>query len=392
LKNSSPKGSEDFLPENLSLTFYENVKEKSQSMRILDRYLLKQFLSVLLFALLSFWIIFLIVDMVEHVDTFIDRKASLDSVIRYYLYYTPYILVLVFPVAMLLSSLFSMGLLSRQNELLAMKSSGISLYRILIPLLGLGLGVSVLLMLSGNLLIPYTNQLRLKVHDQEIKKSIQPKEVSFNDIYLQTENEQILYLNHYNSQRKEGSGVLFQTFKDNRLKEEIRADKLLWEGRGWVFTKGTQRSFSDTSSALERYEPFERLLRLDLKLKPEALTKEQKTPEEMSYAELKNYVKLKQKTGQDTAMDKTDLYMKISFPLANLIIVLFGCTLATSPRRSGLALSFAISLGISFVYYTFMRLGQSFGYSQKLPPFLAAWIANLVFAILGIVLLLKVKK
>ncbi len=359
-------------------------------MKILDRYLLKQFLSVLLFALFSFWIIFLIVDIIEHIDTFIDRGATISAVIRYYLYYTPYILVLISPVAMLLSSLFSTGLLARQNELMAMKSSGISLYRILFPLLGLGLVMSFLVMLAGNLLIPYTNQLRLKVRQQEIQKNTKVREVSLNDIYLQTENGQILYLNRYNSQRKEGSGVLFQTFKENRIKEEVRAEKLLWEGNGWVFIKGTQRVFSDTFSVLEK--PFERLLRLDLKLKPEALTKKQKTPEEMSYQELKNYVKLKQKTGQDTAMEKTDLYMKISFPLANLIIVLFGCTLATTPQRSGLALSFAISLGISFLYYTFLRLGQSFGYSQKLPPLLAAWIANLVFVILGVVLLIKAKK
>lgn len=361
-------------------------------MKILDRYLLKQFLAVLLFALFSFWIIFLIVDIIEHIDTFIDRGATISAVIRYYLYYTPYILVLVSPVAMLLSSLFSTGLLARQNELLAMKSSGISLYRILFPLLGLGLVISFLVMLAGNLLIPYTNQLRLKVRQQEIQKDTKVRELSFNDIYLQTENEQIVYLNRYNDQRKEGSGVLFQTFKENRIKEEVRAEKLLWEGNGWVFIKGTRRIFSDTSSVLETDQQFERLLRLDLKLKPEALTKKQKTPEEMSYQELKNYVKLKQKTGQNTAMEKTDLFMKISFPLANLIIVLFGCTLATTPQRSGLALSFAISLGISFLYYTFLRLGQSFGYSQKLPPLLAAWIANLVFVILGVVLLIKAKK
>lgn len=361
-------------------------------MQILDRYLLKQFISVLLFALLSFWIIFLIVDLVEHIDTFIDRKASLSSVIRYYIFYSPYILVLISPVAMLLSSLFSLGLLSRQNELLAMKSSGISLYRILSSLLGLALGISFLVMLAGNFLIPYTNQSRLKIRYQEIEKKMKPQRISFNDIYLQTENEQILYLNYYNSQKKEGSGVLLQTFMDNRIKGEVRAEKILWEGNGWIFLNGSSRIFSDSSFSPEQYEPFERLLMLDLKLNPEALTKEQKIPEEMSYQELKNYVDLKQKTGQDTAKEKTDLYMKISFPLANLIIVLFGCTLATSPRRSGLALSFAISLGISFVYYFFLRLQQSFGYSHKLPPLLAAWLANLVFAILGIVLLIKAKK
>jgi lipopolysaccharide export system permease protein len=361
-------------------------------MQILDRYLLKQFLYVLFFALLSFWIIFLIVDVVEHIDTFIDQHASLSSIIKYYIFYSPYILVLVLPIAMLLSSLFSLGLLSRQNELLALKSSGVSLYRILSPLLGLALAISFLVMVAGNYLIPFTNRLSLKIHSREIEKKSGTGVTVLNDVYLQTENQQILYLNHYNSQTRTGEGVLFQTFKDGQMKEEIRADKIIWGESGWIFLKGSQRIFTDSTLAPEKYIPFDRVLRLDLKLKPEALTKEQKSPEEMSYQELKNYVLLKQKTGQDVAKAKTDLFMKISFPLANLVIVLFGCTLATSPRRSGLALSFAISLAICFVYYTFLRLGQSFGYSHKLTPLLAAWISNLVFGVFGIILLVRAKK
>ena len=361
-------------------------------MQILDRYLLKQFLYVLFFALLSFWIIFLIVDVVEHIDTFIDRHASLSAVIKYYIFYSPYILVLVLPIAMLLSSLFSLGLLSRQNELLALKSSGISLYRILFPLLGLALVISFLVMMAGNYLIPYTNRLSLKIHSSEIEKKANVGETMYNDVYLQTENQQVLYLNHYNSQTRTGEGVLFQTFKDGQMKEEIRAEKIIWAGNGWIFLKGIQRIFSDFSLSPEKYMPFERTLRLDLKIKPEVLTREQKLPEEMSYQELKSYVLLKQKTGQDVAAEKTDLYLKISFPLANLVIVLFGCTLATSPRRSGLALSFAISLAICFVYYTFLKIGQSFGYSHKFSPLLAAWISNLVFGIVGLVLLFKAKK
>ena len=334
----------------------------------------------------------MIVDVVEHIDTFIDRHASLSAVIKYYIFYSPYILVLVLPIAMLLSSLFSLGLLSRQNELLALKSSGISLYRILFPLLGLALVISFLVMMAGNYLIPYTNRLSLKIHSREIEKKANLGETMYNDVYLQTENQQVLYLNHYNIQTRTGEGVLFQTFKDGQMKEEIRAEKIIWAGNGWIFLKGSQRIFTDSSLSPEKYIPFERTLRLDLKIKPEVLTREQKLPEEMSYQELKNYIDLKQKTSQDIAKEKTDLYLKISFPLANLVIVLFGCTLATSPRRSGLALSFAISLAICFVYYTFLKIGQSFGYSHKFSPLLAAWISNLVFGVVGLVLLFKAKK
>jgi lipopolysaccharide export system permease protein len=129
-----------------------------------------------------------------------------------------------------------------------------------------------------------------------------------------------------------------------------------------------------------------------LKIKPETLTKRQKKPDEMGYFELAQYVKVKERSGQLVAKEATDLNLKISFPLVNFIIVLFGAPIAANPKRSGLAIGFAISLFIAFVYYTLIRMAQSFGYSEKLPPLLAAWITNILFTILGVVLLIKAKK
>ena len=145
-------------------------------------------------------------------------------------------------------------------------------------------------------------------------------------------------------------------------------------------------------SEAERYRAFDRLFRPDLKIKPEALTRRQKKSDEMGYFELAEYVKLKKRSGQVVAKEATDLHLKIAFPLVNFIIVLFGAPLAANPKRSGLALGFAVSLFISFVYYTLIRMSQSFGYSEKLPPLLAAWAVNILFAILGTVLLIRAKK
>jgi lipopolysaccharide export system permease protein len=145
-------------------------------------------------------------------------------------------------------------------------------------------------------------------------------------------------------------------------------------------------------SETEKYQPFDRLLRLDLKIKPEALAERQKKPDEMGYFELAEYVKIKKRSGQVVAKETTDLHLKIAFPFVNFIIVLFGAPLAANPKRSGLAIGFAISLFIAFVYYTLIRMGQSFGYSEKLPPLLAAWAANILFVVLGTILLVKAKK
>lgn len=387
-------------------------------MRILDKYLIKQFCFVMLFSLIAFWIIFLIVDLVENLDKFIDQHTTLFVVIKYYLCYTPYILVLSLPVAMLLACLFSLGQLAKHNELTAMKSAGISLYRILLPLFIFSFLISTITLIVGESVIPVTYRKMMAVKTIEIEKGKREVDLILQDVFVQGGGGIIFHLASYDTKAKTGANVLVQKFADNRLKEEIQAKRAVWKNNGWLFENGVEMVFSDstvriqapkdsgvtdtissaarlgenTGVAMEQYEAFDKLFRLDLKIKPEALTQPQKKPDEMGYFELAKYVKIKKRSGQLVAKEATDLNLKISFPLVNFIIVLFGAPIAANPKRSGLAIGFAVSLFIAFVYYTLIRMGQSFGYSEKLPPLLAAWITNILFAVLGVILLIKAKK
>jgi lipopolysaccharide export system permease protein len=351
-------------------------------------------LYVCFFALLAFWLIFLIVDIVEHIDLFIDRGASFTLVLTYYLYYSPFILVMVLPVAMLLSSLFSLGILAKNNELTAMKVNGISLYRIFRPLFILSFLVSLLVLGINELLIPYTNQKTTYARKVEIEKKTKPKDVIYENVYAQGEGGRIFYLNTYDSKNKEGRGVLVQDFEENRLKGQIEANVMRWKGSGWVFENGVYRLFLDSleQSEVEEFQRFSQLQRSDIKIEPEAFTKPQKTPEEMNYKELLNYARIKKKAGQDVSAEHTDLYMKLAYPLISFIIVLFGCPLAANPKRGSLTINFAVTIGIAFTYWFLLRTAQTFGHTQKLPPFLAAWITNFIFAGLGIFLLIRAKK
>jgi lipopolysaccharide export system permease protein len=387
-------------------------------MRILDKYLIRQFFFVLLFSLIAFWMIFLIVDLVEHLDNYIDRHATFFLVIKYYFFYTPYILVLSLPVAMLLSCLFSLGQLAKHNELTAMKSAGISLYRMLLPLFIFSFLISLLTIVFGGLIVPVTYQKMMEVKTVEIEKGKKETDLILQDVFVQGEDGRIFHLASYDTKARMGTDVLVQKFEENRLKEEIRAKKVTWKESGWLFQDGVEMVFSDSTEGIksplsagkidtgsspdhfgeragqeiEKYQAFDKLFRLDFKIKPEALTQRQKKPEEMGYFELADYVKIKKRSGQLVAKEATDLNLKISFPLVSFIIVLFGAPIAANPKRSGLAIGFAISLFIAFVYYTLIRMAQSFGYSERLPPLLAAWVTNILFAILGIILLVKAKK
>lgn len=363
-------------------------------LKVIDKYLLKQFLNFLFFSILSCWIIWLIVDIIEHIDLFIDRGASILLLAKYYLYYTPFIVFFLLPVAMLLSTLFCLGLLAKNNELIAMKATGISLYRILAPLFVLAFLISLLTIGVNELILPKTNYKKTEIRKVEIEKKKKEKNILFHNVFVQGEDNRIFFVNSFNSEKNEGKDVLVQKFEKGMLKEQIEAKRIVWINTGWLFENGRYRIFIDSLglSEKESFLPFDRLYRLDLKIKPLSFTQRQKEPEEMSYKELSKYIKVKKKAGQKVSKELTDLYLKFSYPLINLIILLFGAPISASPKRSGLAIGFAITLAITFVYWFFLKTFQSFGYAEKLPPLLSAWSANIIFGVLGIILLIKAKK
>ncbi len=363
-------------------------------MNILDRYLLTKFFKVLFFSLLSFITIYVIVDLIEHIDFFIDRKAVLGTVILYYIFFIPYIVVLTLPVAMLLATLFSLGSLARNNELLAIKSSGKSLYRILLPLYVASFFISIAVLLTGEYLIPFTNQKKDLIKKTKIERITRPETAVRFEVYTQGENGYIFRMRQYDATKKEAEFVLIQKFEDNKLREQVTADKMFWQNQGWVLENVRERVFAENPEAdtIENYQSYPRLFRLDLKARPELFAKRPKSPSQMDFFELKKYINLKKKSGSEVVREQVDLYFKISFPLVNFIIVLFGAPLASNPKRSGLATSFGITVIISFIYYTLLKMGQSLGYSQKLPAPVSAWITNILFAALGVVFLIKARK
>ena len=363
-------------------------------MRILDRYFIRMFVFALIFSLFGVWLTALIVDLVEHIDTFIDKHASAFSVIKYYLFWSPYMIGLTIPVAVLLACIFSVGQLARHNELLAIKTAGISLYRILLPLLTLSIAISFLTMAFGEIVVPVANKRKGEIRSFEIGREIKEKNILRRNVFVQGEDGRIFYLGDYNIKTKTGNGVLVQRITKNRLEEQIEAKKMSWKENGWLFENGRERIFSDslTQPQGEEYRTFGKLFRADMKVKPEAFAERPKDPEEMGYFELAQYVKIRKSAGAEISRELTDLNSKISYPLINFIIVLFGAPIAANPRRSGMAVGVALTLFIAFCSYVVIKGALILGYNGTLSPALAAWSANILFAILGTILLIKAKK
>jgi len=324
-------------------------------MRILSRYIINRFSLTLIGALSAFVGIYVVVDLVEHIDTFIDRGISAGNIARYYLYYLPYIAVLMLPAAMLIASLFSIAGLARRNELVAMKSSGISLYRVLFPLFRFAFLISLLALVVSEVVVPEANQRKEEIRTGKRKVGlIADRE----NVLLQDVDGQFVSAEVYRASKKLAINVSIQKYRGISLIRRIDADTMVWEDGMWVLKNGIFREFRDRK---ERAFPFSTLRVKGLTLRSVDFGKLRKKPEQMGFFELKNYIERGTKLGRNMDRWVVELNLKLSFPFTNLIIVLFGAPLASRIRRTGKAVEFGIGLFICFLYYSTIRSSQALG-------------------------------
>jgi lipopolysaccharide export system permease protein len=361
-------------------------------MKLIDRYIIRQFISHFLFALLAIILIFIIIDLMENLDDFIDRDVPAPIVVQYYVFFIPEMIKSMIPVAILLSSLFTTGRLSNQNELVAIKSSGVSLYRFIIPFLGVGIVVTVLSVYFNGWIVPISNKQKFQIERVHLSKHLQ--DVPRYNIFLQDSPVRFLSLGYYDDSRNTVSRVIIQEFSDTNyavMNRRYDSDSMEWdpELRQWIMWRAVVRHFDGTT---EHIEHFDTLALSQLRFNPDDLLKKQLRPDEMDYWELKDFIEVQRRAGQETARWLVDFYGKISFPFASIIVIFFGVPFSAQKRRGGMALQFAVGVLITFLYMAFMKISEVMGYSGQYSPLLMAWLPNLIFLVAGIVNLFRARK
>lgn len=342
-------------------------------MKLIDRYIVRQFLVTAFFSLIAVTIIFVVIDALEHLDDFIDKQATASVVATYYVFFIPEIVKLIMPVALLLASLFVTARMSTQFEITAMKSSGISLYRIIVPYVLVALIISGASVYFNGWIVPLANKKKLNIERVYLLKD-QISSYSAN-IYFQDSPTRILSIGYFDESRNTATRVSIQDFSDtNRtvLVSRVDAISMVWDTtvRSWILMRGVKRWFGQGK---ERLEEFTSSPAGQLHFNPDDLRKKQEKPDEMDYYTLKNFIENQQRAGQDVARWQVDFYSKVSFPFASVIVVLFGVPFSSIRRRGGVGVQLGISLLICFIYLIFMKVSQVFGYNGDINPLLTAW-------------------
>jgi len=355
----------------------------------IDKYIIVQFVKNFLFALLCFILIFILVDLFENLDKFIDNKLNFSQVLNYYMYFIPEIIRLITPIAVLLATLFTAGRMLNFNETIAVKNAGISLVRFMLPFLAIGAVITSFSLYFDNWVVPEANKKKVFIERNYLSKN--KNTVGLNKLYFQDSKNQLVLIDEFKEMEMTANRVSILLYKPdslNRLIKRVDAPKMKWQDNRWVMLKAAERSFDGGNESLVIYDsiPTGDIAGLNkLNLVPNQITRRQLKPEEMNYGELSEFIVSLKKGGQDTNRQLVDFYSKISFSFSSLIVIIFGISISTgSKRRKGLALQFGISILVSFIYLGFVKISQSFGYNGDLDPLLTAWLANIAFAGFGI--------
>jgi len=357
-------------------------------MCILTKYFCKEFFRLFFLCLIVFLAIYLTIDFIQKIDNFIEANAPKTAIIAYFFFKTPHIMVQMVPVAVLISVVVMFSIMNKNNEITALKASGVSIFKASLPIVLSSLGMAIALFLFSELLVPYTSSISQGIYNKEVKKRDQKRFYGRGNIWYRG-NNCIYWIRNFNGKHMVMDGPTFYFFDDSfHLIKRIQGRRAVWAGDRWRVEKGVIQVVTDRGD----YD-FNTFEKMDLKLPegPETFLKSVKRPEEMSYWQLKRFAECVRLEGYDATKYLVEMNIKLAFPLISFIMVLIGIPITLGLKKGGTPLAVSLGMCVCFLYLLNLGLARSFGLAGLLPPVLSAWLANFVFFLSGSYLMMHLK-
>jgi lipopolysaccharide export system permease protein len=358
-------------------------------LKLLDKYILKEFLRFFLITCISFVALYLIIDFFEKIRMFLSNQATVRQMASYFVCSLPMIISLILPASMLLATLLTYSYLSKFSEITAMKANGISLYRMALPALAVAAVTTVFLFLFSELVAPASVQKTEHIVKVEVQKQQSPGSFKKDEIWYRGDRA-IYNFRIFDVEKNVLHGITINRMNtDFTMKMRIDAERAEWKGNQWVFYNLMVTTFGNHHPpAIEKYQ--EKIM--DLPEKPDDFKIIQKDAEKMGFFELRRYVKKIKSEGYTVSRYLVDLHGKIAFPLVCLILIPIGMSFSVRSERSGGVMqSVGLGILIGFSYWIVHAFCMSLGRSGILPAWLSAWSANLLFSGLAAYLFSRIR-
>ena len=355
----------------------------------LDRYVGREFARfflLILVALVNVYILGLLIDVIA--DAF-EHNVQGKVVLQYIAFAQPQILFHMLPLSTLMATLVCFAIFTKTSEITAAKAAGVSLYRICVPVILIGITVSAGCFALQEYWLPYANRRAAELRDEIKNRPVQTHNV-LNRQWMMGERQELYNYAYYDSNLRKFSGLAVYKFQTDpfTITERLYAQEAQWESEqdAWIFSRGWRRSFVEGG----KHEPFETLAIQNME-PPSYFVKEVKRSDQMTYMELTRYVDDLQQAGYDVVPLRVAQQAKFSFPLAAMVTVLIAIPFSFTPGKKGALYGIGIAIAIGLSYYVTTRVFAFMGEMAMLPPVLAAWAPNVLFSIAALYGLFNVR-
>ncbi len=363
-------------------------------MKILDWYILKKSLKAFFFCILLLTVIVVVVDISEKTDDFVKSKLSISLIItEYYFGFIPRITAMLFPLFVFISVVFFTSSMASKSEVIAILSSGVSFRRFLFPYWVSGILLAGLLWWANQYLIPRANEkwgsFEATYIDPNFGDNRNTKYIT--NYHFKLDSFSYAGIRGYDTVSKIGNNFVIQTFKNNKLVFNLRAQQILWDTikRRWRLDNiierridGLKEQLTKVDSQFVKYNFF-----------PNDLRRDEYTKDRLATPELNRHIELEKLRGSGNVSSLlVERYVRDSIPVSVLILTLIGAILASRKIRGGSGFHLAMGVIISVLYILLGRFANVFAIKGNFSPFLAAWTPNIVFATLALYLYIKAPK
>lgn len=357
--------------------------------RLLDLYLLRRFFAYFALLMLSFVFLFHVFTFFELLDDIARHRVPFLVVVNYFRYLTPYLLYQLSPLGALVAVLVTLGVMSKNNEIVACKASGISLYRLALPLLAAGMALAFTMILMDDLYLPYTNQrqdaLRNQIKGRPAQTYTRPQRWIFG------ENGKIYNYDLFEPAKNLFAGLTVVELEPEtfRVRRRVFANQAHWSDsqNAWVLESGWVRDFQD--GRISSYQKFSATALPELSEPPSYFNREVRQASQLSFRQLGSYIEELRRAGFDVSALSVQWYVKIAFPLIAPVSMLLAIPYAFSVGGRGAIGGIAVGLAVGIGYWLLSRLLEAMGGVGQMPPPFAAFAPDLVFYFLGMYFFFK---
>jgi lipopolysaccharide export system permease protein len=361
-------------------------------MKILDRYLVKNFLMSLAYCMFLFMFLYVVVDIFGSLDEILRNKVPVLILLEYYASFFPVIFVQTLPISSLLAVVYVFSTLNKNNELTAAKSCGVSVNQMLVPVFVLSAILGLLNFIVNETYVPKgmitADRIKTNYIKTEYKQSKKAQVVE--NLTFYGKNNQLIYAKEFNPNEKILKGVIIiERDKQHKLKRKILAEKTVWKDGKWVFYDCLIYRFDSSGKTTGNPLVFDEKI-LSLEESPSQIQKYEFQTEYMSFRELKGHIeRLSGSNPKVIRSMQTDLYFKTALPFVSIIIMMLGIPFALSTKRGNAMSGIGISIAIGLLYYGSIYFVLAMGKGGLLPPFVAAHLSNALFAFIALAIGIK---